>query len=148
MKALDADIYGNIMALEVSLQERIRNYLRERGIDTTTYQCLEYIAGHGGCFASEIARNMQEDRAVVNRRLSRLGERGYIRKKTSKQDCRARALSTTPAGRAIVNGVEAIAENWNKEIRSSIGEEDYLAFASVVRKMSSAVRPAGNPREF
>lgn len=120
---LKGDVYGTLSALEHGLWKRISAFLKEYGVDPETYRCLEFIQKNGGCTASVTAQELEQDRAAINRRLTRLGERGFICKKPGRQDSRSNLLFTTPAGKAVVAGVQDIIGQWNQEIYTSLGEE-------------------------
>lgn len=136
---MEYDVYGAISILERGLKERITDFLREYGIDSEVYRCLEYIRRNGGCTASFVARELEQDRAVINRRLARLGERGFICKKTGRRDSRSNLLYVTPAGKTISEGVGQIIQDWNTEVSHKLNNEVLRSFVQSVQDMSEMV---------
>lgn len=131
-------IYSSLFVIEHYLQIRIRKYLDPLGLDSTGYQFLAFISSHGGCRVHDLVETLRTERAFAHRKLNMLGLRGYIQKKPCKTDCRSFTLFATSAGQAIVSEVESILEQWEEEMRSLLGEEDFSSLQRVIDKLASS----------
>lgn len=131
---MEMNVYGTISMLERGIRERIAEFLKEYGIDPEICRCLEYIGENGGCTASVVARELGQDRASVNRKLAKLGERGYICKRPGRRDSRSNTLYTTAAGKTILEGVRDIIGQWSQDIYASIGEDVFLKLSEAANR--------------
>lgn len=127
-------IYAEFWGLEQDLRERIRAYLEPMGINHLCFLYLIYIDAHNGCRVSEVAHAAGMDKASVTRALSSLGRLGFVDRQIGKLDTRAFDLYLTPAGKTVVARIRRLRDEWEKDIREGLSEEERSALTKLLRK--------------
>lgn len=120
-------IYLEFHRLMQELYVRVGSYLEPLGVTRTGLSHLLYIHSHPGCKVSELVDATRLDKPAVTRSLSALGKLGFLDRQTAKIESRAFILYLTPAGKTVVKAVSGIVQEWERDLRDAVGEDDYGA---------------------
>lgn len=120
-------------------QEATRVFLRrvrEAGFDLTPVQfaALDALQHRPGIDQAGLAQVIDKDRANTGSVLDRLELKGYVARTVSEQDKRARVLSLTAKGEAVVAAVLPVVRQIQKEILPGLNEAEYKRFVALAGK--------------
>lgn len=107
MPRLDAEriqLWRRLCMSSTALQRRVDAQLQEEHfLSLAWFECLAAIRDAGGTMrVHELSERLDELPSSLSRRLDRLEEEGYVRRKhTPKPDRRAVTVTLTAAGRAV-----------------------------------------------
>ena len=106
------------------------------GFDMTSVQfaALDAIALQPGIDQASLAAAISFDRATIGGVLDRLEGKGLVARAVSAQDRRARRLSLTPDGEALLAAVRPVVEALQDEILAPLSGEERAAFTALARK--------------
>lgn len=114
------------------------------GFDLTPvqYAALSALAGHPDVDQNTLAGLIAHDRATLGGVVERLERRGYLRREVSRVDRRARALSLTEKGRALVTTVLPAVRRAQEDILAPLTPAERATFLALMDKATAA----GNKR--
>lgn len=115
-----------------ALRSRMDTVLREHGLTTPQYICLEVLSRMPGASNSDLARGAFVTRQTMNTLLHTLHDRGLVARATEATSGRSLPTELTPAGQELltraaeaVRGVEhQLVSNLNQDQREHL--QDYL----------------------
>lgn len=112
----------------------------EAGFDLTPVQfaALVTIDQHPQIDQVTLAGLIAYDKATIGGVVDRLGQKGLIVRKVSRQDRRARELELTEAGRALVAEVTPVVAEVQDQTLDGLSAEERDAFLSLLRKATDA----------
>lgn len=110
------------------------------GFDLTPVQfaALDAIAAHPGTDQARVAGAIAYDRATIGGVIDRLEQKGWVRRVVSERDRRARELSLTADGQAILSALLPIVRAAQDDILAPLSEADRTRFLKLARKLSQA----------
>lgn len=113
--------------------ERTQN----EGFDLTPVQfaALGTIYKHPGTDQAFVAENIGYDRATIGGVIDRLEKKGWVRRVVSEHDRRARELSLTAKGYAILTQVHPIVEDLQKDILNPLKSDEQQQLVELLRKI-------------
>ena len=113
--------------------ERTQN----EGFDLTPVQfaALGTIYKYPGTDQAFVAENIGYDRATIGGVIDRLEKKGWVRRVVSEQDRRARELSLTAKGYAILSQVHPIVEDLQKDILNPLKSDKQQQLVELLRKI-------------
>ncbi|MDE3079040.1 MAG: MarR family transcriptional regulator [Paracoccaceae bacterium] len=125
---------------------------QEAGIDLTQVQfaAMEVLCDHEGIDQARIAALIAYDRATIGGVIDRLEKKGYLRRVVSRQDRRAREVSLTPEGRAILDRLRPTVVALQDEILADLTPPERAALLALMGKalhIPDPARPAAEGRE-
>jgi DNA-binding MarR family transcriptional regulator len=117
--------------------------VKEAGFDLTSVQfaALDALGKNPGIDQAGLAELVAKDRATVGAVVDRLEQKGFVVRTISERDKRARVLSLTEEGAAIVARLYPVVEQLQGEILRGLEEDEYRQFVELAAKAAAA---AGN----
>jgi DNA-binding MarR family transcriptional regulator len=118
--------------------------MKEAALDLTPVQfgALSALADHPDVDQATLAGLIAHDRVTMGSVLDRLQNKGFITRKVSPTDRRARVLSLTADGRAALNRALPIVKALQSEILSGLDAGETQQLLELMRKAADA----GNQR--
>ena len=114
--------------------------MREAGYDLTSVQfaALTAIAAYPGRDQASIAGLIAHDRATMGGVIDRLEQKGLIARAVSTRDRRARELTLTPEGHAVLKDVRPRVECIQPEILPGLTDDERAEFIRLAHKAADA----------
>lgn len=111
-------------------------HMTEAGTDLTPVQfaALDAIADRPGIDQAGLADTIAKDRATIGAVVDRLERKGLVHRVVSLRDKRARELSLTDAGRAMVEALMPVVARLQREILPGLSEDEYRQFIALAAK--------------
>jgi len=113
---------------------------KEAGFDLTSVQfaTLDAIRQSPGIDQAGLAEAVAKDRATIGAVADRLEQKGLVSRKVNLRDKRARKLTLTDEGEALVASLSPIVEQLQKEILPGLNEAEYRMFVELAAKAARA----------
>jgi DNA-binding MarR family transcriptional regulator len=113
---------------------------KEAGFDLTSVQfaALEAIRQSPGIDQAGLAEAIAKDRATIGAVADRLEQKGLVSRKVNLRDKRARKLTLTDEGVALVASLSPIVEKLQKEILRGLTDAEYQMFIELAAKAARA----------
>ena len=113
-------------------QDRMKN----AGYDLTPIQfaALNAICANPGIDQASLAGLIAHDRATIDGVVDRLGAKGFILRKVSPRDRRARELSLTDLGDATLAGARPVVRAMQDDMLTGLTDAERLEFLRLARK--------------
>lgn len=103
------------------------------------YAALDAIRGEPGMDQVRLSALIACDRATLSGVVERLCKKGYINRSTSAKDRRARVLTLTPEGAALVAELAPIVMAVQAEILPGLDPRERAAFLALAQKAAAAL---------
>lgn len=103
------------------------------------YAALREIGIHPGTDQATLAGAIAFDRATITGVLERLEQKGYLTRRVSPQDRRARLLDLTEAGRRLLERIEPAVLSAQRILLSGLDEVEAAELVRLLRKATDAV---------
>ena len=87
-------------------QQMLAHVGREYGLNIAEYRIMSVLANHEAPSIKDIAAHTDLDKAQVTRALTNLAKRGLASQKVDNRDRRLRKVQLTPAGSAMIAGLD------------------------------------------
>ncbi len=107
-------------------------------IGPTHAKLLRTLGEHQPMSQADLARATRTDPALTGRLLLVLQDRGWVRRRRSREDRRAFSLELTPEGEDILAQVKKAREALSRRIEACLDDDDLDAFDRLVRKLLDA----------
>lgn len=127
----------SIAAAEVSRRFSAR-YAAEAGISIPEWRVLAHLSHSGAVSVRDITQRVHLDKSVVSRAASRLQEAGLVAKSNHDGDRRLIVLELTPQGQALMNRLAGVADAFQKELLTLLGDSAE-AFESSLKRLLGPV---------
>lgn len=113
--------------------------MRAAGIDLTPVQfaALDALSHNPGTDQARLADAIAKDRATVGSVVDRLEQKGLIARDINSRDKRARKLSLTPVGQALLTASIPVVADLQKEILPGLSAAEYETFVELARKATN-----------
>lgn len=110
------------------------------GFDMTPVQfaALDAINAQPGLDQASIAARIAYDRATIGGVVDRLEQKGYVERRVSNRDRRAREVRITTMGEETYETILPIVADLQREILPGLNSEEREAFLSLAGKVISA----------
>lgn len=114
--------------------------VREAGFDLTPVQfaALDALRANPGVDQAGLADAVAKDRATIGAVADRLEQKGLVRRLVSARDKRARELTLTEEGEAVLAALEPVVAGLQKEILPGLSEAEYRQFVALAAKAAKA----------
>ena len=114
--------------------------VREAGFDLTPVQfaALDALRHSPGIDQAGLAQAIGKDRATVGAVADRLEQKGLVVRAVSRHDKRARELTITEEGIAVLTAISPVVEELQKEILSGLNAAEYQQFIALATKAVKA----------
>ncbi len=103
------------------------------------YAALLEIGSHPGTDQATLAGAIAYDRATITGVLERLEQKGYLTRRVSPQDRRARLLDLTEAGREVLDRIEPAVLSAQRIMLSGLDDDEAAELVRLLRKATEAV---------
>ena len=119
--------------------------IREAGFDLTSVQfaALDALGSNQGVDQARLADLVAKDRATTGAVVDRLEQKGLVSRNVSKLDERARVLTLTPEGSALLAMVSPVVEDLQREILSGLDDHEYRQFVELAAKAAAVAGEFG-----
>ncbi|MGB0658972.1 MAG: MarR family winged helix-turn-helix transcriptional regulator [Mangrovicoccus sp.] len=116
-------------------QERIK----AQGLDLTPVQfaAMNAIRANPGIDQARLAGMIAYDRATIGGVVDRLQAKGYVSRKTSARDRRARVVQLTEEGAATLARLTPVISELQKDILSGLDEQEQVEFLRLATKAAA-----------
>lgn len=129
--------------------------MAEAGVDLTSVQfaALDAISANPGIDQAGVAASIAYDRATIGGVIDRLESKGFVARKVSKQDRRAREVRLTERGEQAFADILPVVSDLQDEILSGLDEKERETFLQLatkaIRNAPDMIQPesAGRRRE-
>lgn len=110
------------------------------GFDLTPVQfaALDVLADCPGIDQASVAMQIAKDRATIGAVIDRLVGKGLIARTVSKKDKRARVLSLTDQGHAMVGALRPVVKDAQRDILPGLTPEEFDRFVELAGKAANA----------
>ena len=120
-------------------QKSTQVFLREMkraGHDLTPVQfaAMEALRGSDGMDQAQVAQLIAYDRATIGGVIERLEKRGLLRREVNRRDRRARLVSLTDEGRALVEALMPVVRGFQDDILDGLDAEERSALRRLIAK--------------
>ncbi|WP_420005571.1 MarR family winged helix-turn-helix transcriptional regulator [Arenibacterium sp. LLYu02] len=136
------DLAGHVIRrLHQNATQVFQARLTAAGQDLTPvqYAALDAIRGAPGMDQVRLSALIACDRATLSGVVERLCKKGYIHRSTSATDRRARVLTLTPEGAALVAKLAPIVVAAQAEILPGLTPDERAQFLALAQKSAAAV---------
>ena len=115
------------------------------GIDITArqYVVLATVAQNDGASQQDIIDNTGIDRSTVSQIMQTMIRKGLLKRKRTKEDARAYAITVTDQGRDILKASEAIVEGVNEALVAALPATRAKTFIDNLRSIIAERERAG-----
>lgn len=107
----------------------------EHNLTPVQFACLVDIARHPGVDATRLAATVAVDRSTLGNVLERIEGKGWVERLPSTADRRVKLLHITPAGRSLLENVQASVEAAQRRMLEPLAPEDRALFLRLLEKM-------------
>lgn len=122
--ALDEFLPYRVNVLASRLSRDFATRYRERfGISIPEWRVVAHLSQSGAVSVREIHERVDMDKSKVSRAAQRLEAAGYVEKRVNPADRRLVELTLTPAGRAMMDELTRVAQDYQRELVARLGEE-------------------------
>lgn len=113
---------------------------REAGHDLTPVQfaALDALSHAPGTDQASLAEAVAKDRATIGAVLDRLEQKGLVKRDENSRDRRARVLTLTESGEAVLSALLPTVEAVQAEILAGLSDAEYRRFVELAAKAVSA----------
>lgn len=119
--------------------------VQDAGYDLTPVQfaALDALRHRPGTDQAGLAQAIGKDRATVGAVADRLEQKGLVTRHVSIRDKRARELTLTPEGEALISKLLPVVERLQQEILPGLDEDEYQQFIALAAKAAKAAGAFG-----
>lgn len=111
-------------------------------VTTTQYTVLVAAAGKDGLSQQDIINATGIDRSTVSQVVQLLTRKGLLKRRRTRHDARAYAISLTDAGRKVVETSQPIMERVEEALIEALPAARAKTFISNLRTIVAALEPA------
>jgi MarR family transcriptional regulator, temperature-dependent positive regulator of motility len=114
--------------------------MAEAGFDLTPvqYAAMAVLDGHPGIDQATLAGLIAHDRVTIGGVVDRLCQKGYLVRRVSKTDRRARELELTEKGRSVLRTAVPVIRDIQERTLSGLTENERNAFIALLRTATEA----------
>lgn len=116
--------------------------LKPLGLTRSQWWVLAHLSRHRGAsmMQTELARILDVGKVTVGGLIDRLEASGHVERRADASDRRAKLVSVTPRGEAVINQMAAIGTELNSLILKDITPEDIQGAEQVLHRMKENLR--------
>ena len=117
--------------------------VKAAGLDLTPVQfaALDALHQNPGVDQASLAHSIAKDRATIGAVVDRLEQKGLIARAINSRDKRARELTLTDEGRAMLTALLPVVTDLQKEILGGLNDAEFQQFIALAAKVAQAVEP-------
>ena len=106
--------------------------LRDTGLGTSEYECLHYVRKFDGLTQERLAALLAIDKSAVTRMLTNLARKGYIERRPSATDGRAKCVFATEKARSLRGATHSVEAQFYEWLLCGVEGDDRAAFLRVL----------------
>ena len=113
--------------------------MKQMGYDLTSVQfaAMQVLKENPGLEQAQMAELIAYDRATIGGVIDRLEKQGYVLRVVSPQDRRAREVSLTESGEAVLADVYPVIEALQQDILHNLDSAEQQQFLTLAKKVIS-----------
>lgn len=138
---LPANLGVYIAELFNALDKAIRQEVMPHGLTAMEYNLLWYCL-EGEHTATQLAQVLPIDGSRISRVVTKLVDRGFLRRRRLRTDRRIVMLSLTEEGFELTSGIFRNMQRHYATFMEGIGEEEMIVFESVISRITANYRIA------
>ncbi|WP_350585365.1 MarR family transcriptional regulator [Pseudoalteromonas sp. RB2-MNA-CIBAN-0110] len=115
-------------------------YQTKYGLNIPQWRILANLAQYGQSNAKELCRQANMDKSTVSRAVKVLIDKGLVRSELNEQDKRAALLVLSKAGQNLYEQIAPDALNWEKQLLSTLTNEEYEVLVSIFEKLNNKLK--------
>ena len=119
---------------------------REFGLTRREWRVLSYLSEHEGALSSELAEHAMLDRARTSRTLTRLDEKGLIRRQPRPSDRREVHVSLTEEGRRIATELFPQVAEINHTLMAGLSVDERQQLDTLLDRLQAQAAALTSPR--
>lgn len=112
-----------------------RRYMAEAGLSVPEWRVMVHLSQESEVSVREIEARVDMEKSKVSRAASRLEEQGLLCKQVNPEDRRLVSLSLTPAGKAVMDRLLPLANQFQAELQALL-RSDLEGFDAALSKLS------------
>ena len=120
--------------------------LRETGLGTSEYECLHYVRKFDGLTQERLTALLAVDKSAVTRMVTNLTRKGFVERRPSAEDGRAKCVFATEQARALRGATHSVEADFYEWLLCGVEGGDREAFLRVldaIYQKSRAARDSG-----
>lgn len=115
-------------------------YVRSTGLTMPQFNVMMKLFYGGGCGVSEISTHLDVTAAAASQLIDGLVQKGYLARVEAEHDRRAKQITLTAEGRALIEkGIEA-RSGWTRELTQHLDAERREAIGAALKQLAEATR--------
>ncbi len=119
-----------------SWRNKLDKRLKPLGLSQAKWRVLLHLSKEGeGMMQRELAERLSVEGPTVVRLLDRMTDDGWIQRRESPNDRRAKTVHLTPKSRRVVERIEAVAAQLRGELFADIPRGELLACLDVLKRI-------------
>ncbi len=118
--------YSNLYAM--------RN-LQKFEIGYAEYGVLMYLAANENTNQDTIAQHYSIDKGAIAKTMKKLESKNFVNRQTNKKNQREKLVTLTGLGRAVIDEMFALQEEWNEILLQGITTEEIEIFTKLIDKL-------------
>ena len=129
--------------VEVFMHRSMRDSMRfwkDSGLSFPQITTLMRLHYHGVCGVSEVGSHLGVTNAAASQMVERLVQLGYVGRAERPEDRRAKQLTLTPKGRALVQKSLAARRRWLEELVAALSPTEQTEIADALTMLTEAAR--------
>jgi DNA-binding MarR family transcriptional regulator len=113
-------------------------FARQEGLSMVQMNVLMRIYYHGACDITALVDTLQVSKAAAGQLVERMEQQGLVERQPDPQDHRARRVSMTEKGKALVEASIAARQAWMADLLAGIPGQERPEIARVLRLLTAA----------
>ena len=127
------DLTATFAMIKRSYIRYIDNEIRKDDINAGEFPFLLVLNEKDKITQKELADSLRTSEGLTTRVLKKLEKNGYIIREVDSNNKRRKIITITEKGRKIADKVICIQNNWEKEIFSSLSEDELNEFKRILK---------------
>ncbi|CAM2878083.1 MarR family winged helix-turn-helix transcriptional regulator [Pseudoalteromonas distincta] len=115
-------------------------YQTKYGLNIPQWRILANLAQYGQSNARDLCRQANMDKSTVSRAVKVLIDKGLVISELNEQDKRAALLVLNQAGQNLYEQIAPDALNWEKQLLSTLTNEEYEVLVSIFEKLNNKLK--------
>ncbi len=136
---IERDVVVTLMRSGNTITEQINTALQTQGLSIQQYNVLRILRGRKGIAAclESITNDMIHRMSNTSRLVDKLIEKGFVQRKTCKENRRKVDIYITSKGLEIIDGLEPLLLAKEKELTSSLNKQELEQLLHLITKLKS-----------
>ena len=139
-----ADLLDGLLRVSQIVRLRFNDWLGRFELNDGRHAVLVALAREedGGCSQATLAETLGQSESNVSTLIERMQRDGLVSRSKSDADRRKRILQITPAGRAVLDSVDASRTAWSGRLLSGIRVNDRQQLLFLLKRIGDSLEPS------